>query len=183
MRIGRGGWDLLYSGAGEDEAMRTTVLVRKRAQEGGAIAVTAVWLVVFVFIFGVVSWFVPYKIVTYSICPVTASIRTQTTWFGLFKRDTRTTNALDKWLERKESGFQPQWQRLSTDTYYALGGKSFACSPAPPAYELQPVVTLPGFQKLSDDKIAALVAVLRRGTPSEQERMIETVGDEVFAGN
>jgi hypothetical protein len=133
-----------------------------------------------VLLFGFVGPLIPYKQVRNWICPVSGSTRTEITWLGHFSHEERTATALEKWLRRKEPGFEPNWQHFSTQTYFVLG-RSCATAGTPEIYQLSPILDRV-VGKLSDKQIAALVAVLRVGSHDEQQHMIEKVSDEVFAG-
>jgi hypothetical protein len=85
---------------------------------------------------------------------------------------------LEKWLKRREPGFEPNWQYLSTQTYFVLG-RSCATAGTPQVYQLIPILDRV-VEKLSDERIADLVAVLRHGSRDEQRHMIEKIVDEVF---
>ncbi len=101
-------------------------------------------------------------------------------WFGVFKREERTTSALEEWLRRKEPGFQPSWQHISTQRYW-LGGWSCGTAGTPEVCALIPVLQCEGFKKLSDERIASLVEVLRHGSPEQQRQMISSIADEAFS--
>ena len=129
-----------------------------------------------------VGSFIPYKERSNWVCTVSGSTRTEIIWFGCFKQEKRTASALEEWLVRKEPGFQPSWRHLSTQEY-SIGGFSCATAGTPEVYALTPVLERGGIQKLSDDRIAALVEVLRHGSPDERARMIRSISDEVFSKN
>lgn len=122
-----------------------------------------------------------YKEVKTWICPISGSMRTRTTWFGGFIHEERTETALEKWLKHREPGFQPNWQPLSTTTYF-IHGCSRACARAPEIYLVKPV--LDDFvENSSEEKIAGFVAVLRHGSPDEQRRVVQSVADEALDKN
>jgi len=85
---------------------------------------------------------------------------------------------LEAWLRRKEPGFEPKWRPLSTQTYFVLG-RSCGTAGTPVIYHLRPILDLV-VEKLSDDRIAGLVAVLRRGSRDKQRQMIEKITNDVF---
>ena len=132
-----------------------------------------------VLLFGFVGPFVPYKQVGNWICPLSGSTRTENTWFGYFSNEKRTATALEKWLKRKEPGFEPNWQHLSTQTYFLLGW-SCAAAGTPEIHRLNPILDRV-VEQLSDEQIAALVAVLRGGSHDEQQHLITKISGEVFA--
>ena|ERR1022692_2053889 len=123
--------------------------------------------------------FIQYKEDTIWICPVSGSSRTEIVRFGLFHQEKRTVTALEKWLKRKEPDFAPSWQHLSTDTYYVMG-RSYGCSEKPEICQLTPILD-EVIEKLSDERIAKLVAVLRHGSREEQRHVIQMISDDVFA--
>jgi hypothetical protein len=123
--------------------------------------------------------FIAYKEVTYWICPITGSTRTKVTWFGLFSHEERTVSALEKWLKRKEPGFEPNWQHVSTKTYFVLA-RSYTCGSSPEIRQLTPILDQV-VGNLSDARLAELIAVLRHGSQGEQRQMINKIYDEVFA--
>ena len=134
-----------------------------------------------ILLLGFIGQFIAYKEVSYWMCPTTGSTRTEVTWFGLFSHEERTVSALEKWLKRREPGFEPNWQFVATDKYFLLG-RSFADAGTPEIYRLKPILD-EAVEKLSDAKIAELVAVLRHGSPDEQRHMIEKISNEVFANS
>jgi hypothetical protein len=115
------------------------------------------------------------------ICPVSGSTRSEILWFGHFSREERSVTALEKWLKSKEPGFEPNWQHLSTQTYWVLG-RSCTTWGTPPIYQLSSILDIV-VAKLSDQRLAGLVAVLRHGSPDEQTLMIEKISDEVYAAD
>jgi hypothetical protein len=114
------------------------------------------------------------------ICTVSGSTRTDITWFGFFKHEERTSSALEDWLRRKEPGFQPSWRQISTQKYYLMGS-SCATAGTPEVYSLTPVLQSEGFRKLSDERIASLVEVLRHGSAEQQRQMISNITDEALS--
>jgi len=131
-----------------------------------------------VLLFGFIGSSIKYKEARNWICPVSGSTRTEIIWFGHFSHEERTVTALEKWLKRREPGFAPSWQHLSTQTYSVMG-YSCATWETPAIYQMRPILDLV-VEKLSDERIADLVAVLRHGSPDEQSRMIEKISDQVF---
>jgi hypothetical protein len=85
---------------------------------------------------------------------------------------------LEKWLKRKEPSFQPQWQLISKQAYYVLGS-SCGVSGSPEIYRLVPILD-DVVEKLSDERIAGLVVVLRQGSPDEQRLEIQRISDDYF---
>jgi hypothetical protein len=87
-------------------------------------------------------------------------------------------SALEIWLQLTEPGFKPTWQHVSTQTYFLLG-RSCGVGERPEIYFLSPLLddVVP---QLSDERIGALVAVLRHGSREEQKQMIQGISDEVF---
>jgi hypothetical protein len=121
---------------------------------------------------------IPYKRVDNWVCSISGSTRSEITWFGRFSHEERTTSALEQWLKRREPSFEPQWWSTSTQTYYILA-RACATGGTPEIYQLRPV--LDGIVgKLSDERIAGLVAVLRQGSREEQRQMIQSISDEYF---
>src|SRR5262245_33325518 len=121
-----------------------------------------------VLLLGIVGPLIPYKKVHNWVCPVSGSTKRQITWFGHFSRDERTVSALEQWLERREPSFEPSWQHTSTQTYYVLG-RACGTGGTPEIYHLRPI--LDGVvSKFSDERIAALVTVLRQGSRDEQRQ-------------
>ena len=107
-----------------------------------------------VLLFAFVGPFIPRKEVKNWICPVSGSTRTQITWFGNFRQEERTVTALEKWLSRREANFKPNWQHLSTQTYFLLG-RSCGTGGTPEIYPLRPI--LDGvMEKLSDEQSLTL---------------------------
>ena len=121
---------------------------------------------------------IPYKEVSWWVCPVSGSTRREITWFGHFAHEERTVSALERWLRRREPGFVPNWQLASTDGYFTVG-RSFACSTAPQISTLIPVLDRV-VEKLDDNEISDLVRVLRYGSAYEQRKMIEKVADDAI---
>jgi hypothetical protein len=111
---------------------------------------------------------------------VSASTRTDITWFGLFKSEERTVSFLEMWLKRREPGFQPSWQNMSTQTYFIGGGFSCGTAGTPDVYELATTLKLNGVLKVSDSEIADLVKVLRQGSADDRKKMIEAFSDDVL---
>lgn len=121
---------------------------------------------------------IPCKKVDNWVCPVSASTKRQVTWFGYVSHDEWTTSALEGWLARREPSFEPQWQLISTTTYYLLG-RGYARGRAPEIYQLRPILgCLVG--KFSDERISGLVTVLRQGSQVEQRRAIRRISDDYF---
>jgi hypothetical protein len=119
-----------------------------------------------------------YKKVDDWVCPVSGSTKRQVTWFGYFSHDESTTSALEQWHERREPSFEPQWRHTSTTTYYVLG-RGYACGETPEIYQLRPI--LDGVVgKFSDERIAGLITVLRRGSHDEQRQAIQRISDDYF---
>jgi|SRR5580704_11552886 hypothetical protein len=132
-----------------------------------------------ILLLGFIGQFIAYKEVSYWICPITGSTRTKVTWFKYFSHEERTVSALEKWLKRRETTFEPNWQHLSTDTYFVLI-RSFADAGTPEIYQLRPILDQV-VEDLSDARLAELVEVLRHGSRDEQRQMIKNISDEVFA--
>ena len=131
-----------------------------------------------ILLLGFVGPLISYKEVRNSICPVCGSTRTETVWFGHFRHEERTATALESWLRRREPGFEPTWQHLSTQTYFVLG-RSCGTAGSPEIYQLRPILERV-VERSSDDRIAAIVAVLRHGSREEQRQMIQHISDEAF---
>jgi len=129
---------------------------------------------------GVFAVLMPYKERSNYICPVTASTRTDITWFGLFTSHQRTVSFLEKWLKQREPSFQPNWQHMSTQTYYIGGGFSCGYAGTPDAHQLTYTLKLSGVQKMSDGQIGNLIEALRHGSPDDRKRMIQSFSDEVM---
>lgn len=123
---------------------------------------------------------IPYKERSNWVCTVTASTRTDVTWFGLFRHQERTVSYLEQWLRRREPGFEPCWQYISTQAYYIGGGFSCGTAGTPDVYSLTSTLKEDGIQKMSDDQIAALVEILRHGTADARKRKIASFSDEVI---
>jgi hypothetical protein len=121
---------------------------------------------------------IPFKEVRISMCPISGSREVVTRWFGLWARVEVKETALELWIRRREPTFRPQWKRLSTNTHYVLA-RGFGCSPAPPIYTLQPLMQHVT-NKLSDERIAELVDVMRTGTREEQQEFLKKIEDEIF---
>lgn len=130
--------------------------------------------------FGVFGPLIPYKERSNYICPVTASTRTDVTWFGVFESHQRTVSFLEKWLKQREPSFQPSWQFMSSQKYYFWGGRSCAVGGTPEAYELTYTLKLPGVQKISDDRIGNLIDTLRHGSPDDRKRIVQIFSDQVM---
>ena len=122
--------------------------------------------------------FIEYKEVSNWACPVSGSTRREIKWLGCFSHEERTTSALEKWLAQKEPGFQPKWEHLSTQNYFVVGW-SCATSGTPEIYHLLPLLDSV-VEKLGDERIGELVAVLRRGSRDEQRLAIAKIADEVI---
>jgi hypothetical protein len=123
---------------------------------------------------------IPYKKRSNYVCSVTASTRTDVTWFGLFTSHQRTVSFLENWLKQREPSFQPNWQFMSGQTYFVWGGRSCGYGGTPDAYELTYTLKLPGVQKMSDSQIAGLVETLRHGSAEARKQMIKSFSDEVL---
>ena len=131
-----------------------------------------------VLLLGIVGPLMPYKKVENWVCPVSGSTKRQSTWFGCFSHDERTTSALEKWLRRGEPSFEPQWWHTSTTTCYVLG-TGYACGKTPEVYQLRPI--LDGVVSMfSDERIAGLVTVLRQGSRDERRQAIQRISDDYF---
>jgi hypothetical protein len=128
-----------------------------------------------VMLLGVVGPLIAYKTRDISVCPISGSTKTRITWFGHFSHDERTVSALERWIERREPAFEPQWRKISTTTYYVLG-RGYACGRAPEIYHLRPILDAV-VSKCSDESISGLVAVLRQGTQDEQRQVIQRIAD------
>ena len=128
---------------------------------------------------GTVSPLIPYKTVRSGACPVSGSIKFQYTWLGFFSYERGSESALQRWLQRREPSFEPQWQFHATETYYLFGGHSWSCGKPPPVTYFQPILDRL-VEKMSEEKIAALVAVLRSGSRDKQMHTLQSVSDEVF---
>ena len=141
-----------------------------------------IWMVAFplslLLLVAVVGPQTPYKRVANSVCPVCGSTRREITWFGLFSHEEYTVSALEKWLKRKEPTFQPEWQFISEQTFYVLG-RSCGVSGSPEIYQLVPILD-DVVEKLSDERIAGLVLVLRQGSPDAQRQEIQRISDDYF---
>jgi len=134
-----------------------------------------------VLLLGFIGPNISYKLVRNWICPISGSTRTQIIWFGYFGHEERTATALERWLKHKEPGFKPSWQPLSTQTYF-LFGRSYGTAGTPEIYELEPILDRV-VEKLSNERIAGLVAVLRHGSRDEQRQIMKSITDEVFKEN
>jgi hypothetical protein len=132
-----------------------------------------------VLLLGVFGPAIQYKETTRWICPVSGSTRNEIIWFGHFSHEERTVSALEKWLKRREPDFVPHWQVHSRQTYSVMS-RSCALWEAPEIYQLSPILNNV-VEKLSDAQIAALVTVLRTGSPDEQKQMIERISAQFFA--
>jgi hypothetical protein len=121
---------------------------------------------------------IPYKRVRNWVCPISGASRHDITWFRYFRHQERIVSGLEQWLKDREPSFEPQWQPISTQTYYVLG-RACGTSGTPPIYQLRPILH-DMVEKLSDERIAALVTVLRRGSRDGQRRMIQSISDEYF---
>jgi formate dehydrogenase maturation protein FdhE len=152
--------------------MGLTSRTRKRIVWSAAIIAGLILLL------GFLGPLISYKEIRNSICPVCGSTRSEIIWFGHFKQEKRTITALESWLKRREPGFEPAWQHLSTQTYFILG-RSCGTAGTPVIHQLRPILD-EVVDKSSDDKLAALVAVLRHGSRDEQRKMIQNISDEVF---
>jgi hypothetical protein len=131
-----------------------------------------------VVLLGVLGPVIAYCTMDTLVCPISGSTKTETTWFGYFRHDERTTSALEQWIERREPAFEPQWLNISTTTYYVLGS-SHACGRAPEIYQLRQI--LDGVVgKCSDERISGLVAVLRQGSQDEQRQEVQRISDDYF---
>jgi hypothetical protein len=140
------------------------------------IASVALGLVLLV---GLVGPLIPYKRVANSVCPVSGSTRQEITWFGRFSHEERTVSALEQWLKHREPTFQPQWRHTSTQTYYVLG-RACGTAGAPEICQLRPILG-DVVEEFSDERIAALVAVLRQGSRDEQREVIQRISDDYFS--
>ena len=107
-----------------------------------------------VLVLGFVGPLIPCKRVKNWVCPVSGSTKRQITWFGYFSHDERNVSALEQWLKRREPSFEPQWQPLSTQTYY-VSGQACGTGGTPEIYQLRPILDRV-VVKLSDEKIAGL---------------------------
>lgn len=123
-----------------------------------------------VLFYGILGPLIPYKTSELSVCPVSGSTKTHALWFGCIHRESHTTSALERWLTRRETAFRPQWESLSTTTYY-VAGRKYACGPAPEIYSLIPFIEQI-VSRSSDEQLASLVTVLRQGSREEQRQMI-----------
>jgi len=121
--------------------------------------------------------FIPYKKVTNSICLASGTIRTEITWFGCFKHEEQSATALDAWLKHREAGFEPTWEHMSTQTYSLLT-RTCGTAGTPVIYSFRPMLN-DVVAKLSDDRIADLVAILRHGSRDEQIQLIESIEHEI----
>jgi|YelNatPaOPRAMG01_1025707.scaffolds.fasta_scaffold19451_3 hypothetical protein len=126
----------------------------------------------------VVGRWIPCKRVDVWICPISGSIKTQVTWFGLVSRDERTASALEQWLKRKEPSFEPHWRHIATTIHYALG-RSHICRPAPEICQLRPILDQV-VSNFSDERLADLVTVLRQGSRDEQRTAIQRIAQDYF---
>jgi hypothetical protein len=142
------------------------------------------WLLAISFVavlcLGVFATIIPYKERSNYICPITASMRTDVTWFGLFESRQRTVSHLELWLRQREPGFRPDWQYISTQKYYLGGGFSCGTAGTPEAYLLTYTLKLSGVQKMNDGQIGNLIEVLRHGSSDDRKRMIQSFSDEVM---
>lgn len=132
-----------------------------------------------VLLFGIFGPPIQYKKVTRWICPISGSTRNEITWFGYFHHEERTVSALEKWLKRKEPGFEPNWKNYSEQAY-SLMYRSCALGELPEIYQLRPVLD-EFVEKSSDEQITALVTVLRNNSREEQSQMIDRITDRLFA--
>jgi hypothetical protein len=132
-----------------------------------------------ILLLGLVGPFIPYKEVRNSVCAICGSTRKETVWFGQFKQEEGSVSALETWLRRREPGFEPTWQHRSTQTYFVLG-RSCGTAGSPEICQLQAILDLV-VEKFNDNRIAALVEVLRHGSREEQRRIIREISDEAFA--
>lgn len=126
----------------------------------------------------------PWQKVKQQICPVTGSMRIEVTTLGYFKREERTVSALETWLKRREPGFEPKWQTMSVQDYYLVTRRCGVGHAEDEIYGLR--LILDGIvEKLSEERISALVAVLRNSSRDEsmrlkRQQMVESIAQEFF---
>jgi hypothetical protein len=86
---------------------------------------------------------------------------------------------LEKWLQQKEGEFRPEWQRISSQSYYVTGARAYSSRRTPEIYQLAPILN-DVVRHLGDTNIAKLVHVLRDGSRKEQRQMVEEIIDHHF---
>ena len=121
---------------------------------------------------------IPYKKVTYSVCPISGSMRTHVVWLGCFEGEERVMMPLEKWIKRREPDFEPEWRHLSTNVHFLLG-RSFGCSRAPAVHRLRPLQDLL-IKNLTEEQLGGLIAVLRKGAEEDQKELVARISEEVL---
>ena len=127
---------------------------------------------------------IPYRTVKYRICPITGSMRIEVTTVGYFYSEKRTVSALETWLTRREPDFEPKWETMSVEDCYLIVRSCGVGHAEDEIYELRPI--LDGIvEKLSEERISALIAVLRNRSRDEsmrksRQQMVESIAQEFF---
>ncbi len=118
------------------------------------------------------SWpYLPYRVETIKMCPISGSVSRETVWFGVRRELIIESTPLAAWVRAREPDFVPEYTRWCVFKSLLFSVRR-SCFRSPPVALLEPIQEQLG-STIPDDTVAELLRVLRNEAPNTQMEVVD----------